>query len=145
MQKFKREFLRRQAARLALPVWLRILMPVTFLGTAFSVTGGLFWAIIKIRLKFRPEFSPLIPPPGSPPTAAFALVSLGAFIFAVCLSIVISNLLVGSVPAVRGILDKNAEGVPGGSFEAAMSQGWKAIAFVGLPCLALALVAGFFL
>ncbi|MGZ3650271.1 MAG: hypothetical protein ACXWR1_05025 [Bdellovibrionota bacterium] len=144
MQKFIRDFLRRQAARFALPAWLRILMPATFLGVAFGMAFGAFRLIAGIRGMLHPDFPPLVPAAGGPPTAAFAVAGIGTFIFGACSSILISNLLVASIPPVRVVLDRNASGVRGGSFAESMKQGWRAIGFVGLPILALSLIVALF-
>jgi hypothetical protein len=132
-------FIERQRARQQLPVWLRILLPVVFLGVTFFIAAMFVICASKAYHALHAGLPQLLASEGSI-TLTQALVIFPSFLIGVSLSLPVSNILLWLIPPVRKMLDENAQGVPGASFREGMKTGIKALIFVALPSFAVFLL-----
>ena len=63
-----------------------------------------------------------------------------SFFFAIAPALMLLNFLLAQIPSLRRIFDRNAEGVPGASYRAAMKALWKVAKIIIPPALALGLL-----
>jgi hypothetical protein len=132
---YSEDFRARQAARMRLPVWLRISMPLMAISSIVAVTAasvGLFWALHRM-LHPGISFSAI-------PDAVFILIFFPSFFGAMAPALMLLNLALIRIPPLKQLFDKNSEGVPGASYKSSMS-GLRKVAIIMLPpALALSLL-----
>jgi hypothetical protein len=131
VQKALGDFRARQAARRRLPIWLALLMPIMAISAELGLT---FVCIVLLWTIHRALHS------ASTLGAAFILIFFSSFFFAIAPALMLLNFLLAQIPSLRRIFDRNAEGVPGASYRAAMKALWKVAKIIMPPALALGLL-----
>ena len=133
LQGYGSGFQARQAARMRLPLWLGLLMPLMFMSTVLTLTAGsiaLLWSVhqaVHPGISFRAG-------------GAFVLMSFASFFGVLAPALMLLNLGLHAIPPLRRIFEENSKGVPGASYDKAMSGVRKAAAILVPPSLLLALI-----
>src|SRR5262245_41194721 len=102
----------RAAARARLPRWLALLMPVIALTCVLGLTTIIAWACFRLHQALHPR--------AQLSDRVVGLSVTGALIIAVAPGLMLGNCILGLVPPIRKLLDRNAKGVRGLSFHEAL-------------------------
>jgi hypothetical protein len=129
------DFQQRQAARMRLPGWLRLLMPLMVMASVFALTIASIELLWQLHRYFHPMAAFK-----SVSGAAQALMIIPAFFGSIVPALILLNLVLARIPALRQIFDTNAEGVAGASYQESMHNLRKGALIVVPPALILALV-----
>ena len=131
LQAFERDFGARQAARMRLPAWLRVLMPLMGISCLLGLTAASVALLWSLHRAVHPQIS--LRTVSSPAMLLMAVASITA---AAPTAFILLNALLRAVPPVRRALDENSRGVPGASYKASMRQlGRAALLLVPLALL----------
>lgn len=125
----------RAAARKHLPGWLLLLMPILGFICMFGSAGLVAWAGLRLRNTLYPG-APIADGPGP------LLVLFGSLIGAAAPGLMIGNAILWLFPPIRNIFERNATGVPGASFRAALC-GLVRLSRYTVPAGTLILLLGF--
>jgi hypothetical protein len=121
LDRYQKEFQLRQEARMKLPLWLRLLMPLLVLSCVF----GLAFGLVFLAYSTHGQIFPGVTWQNIAGHVAM-LIFAGGFIAALAPGIMLANRVLKFFGFTRRVLDKNAEGVPDYSYEDSM-RGLKKI------------------
>jgi len=102
----------RVVARARLPRWLALLMPVIALTCIFGLTTIIAWASFRLHQTVHPR--------AQLSDRVVGLSVIGALIIAVAPGLLLGNYILGLVPPIRKLSDRNTKGVRGAPFHEAM-------------------------
>jgi hypothetical protein len=128
-------FKARQAARMRLPVWLGLLMPLMSISSITCVAAsfiGIFWLLHRVLHPGIP-FSP-------PSNVVVLLIILPSYFGAIAPALMLLNFVLARISPLKRIFDKNSEGVPGASYKSSMRGLGKAAIIILPATLALSLL-----
>ena len=118
-----------------LPLWLGLLMPLMVMSTVLALTAGSIALLWSLHQALHPGISFRTISVG-----AFALMFFPPFFGVLAPALMLLNLCLHGIPPLRRIFEENSKGVPGASYDKAMSGLRKAAAILVPPSLLLALI-----
>jgi hypothetical protein len=118
-----------------LPVWLGLLMPLMVMSTVLALTAGSIALLWSLHQALHPGISFRTLSGG-----AFALMFFPPFFGVLAPALMLLNLCLHGIPPLRRIFEENSKGVPGASYDKAMSGLRKAAAVLVPPSFLLALI-----
>jgi hypothetical protein len=128
-------FQARQAVRMRLPLWLRLLMPLMVMYTVLALTAGSIALLWSLHQAVHPGISFRTISGG-----AFALIFFLSFLGIVAPALMLLNLCLRGIPPLRRIFEENTKGVPRASYDESMSGLRKAATVLVPPSFLLALI-----
>ena len=124
---YTRGFQARQAARMRLPTWLRLLMPIMVMSSVLALTAGSVALLWSLHRTLHPGISL-----GAMSGGAVALIFFSSFFGALAPAMMLLNVCLRRVPPLRRIFEENSKGVHGASYQESMS-GLRKLAMVLVP------------
>ena len=118
-----------------LPVWVRLLMPLMVMSTVLALTAGSVAVLWSLHRTVHPGISF-----GKMSGGAFALMFFPSFLGVVVPALMLLNLCLHGIPALRRTFEQTSKGVPGASYEESMSGLRKFAVVLVPPALLLALI-----
>ncbi len=109
MKRWSQEFAGRQTARLGLPLWLRVLVPLLGIGCVFGLTAAIFGSATLLHRALHTPGAKIV---GS----TYALMFFPSFLAALAPGFLVANFLLRLIPPARRALEKAAADVPRASY-----------------------------
>jgi hypothetical protein len=129
---YKWGFQQRQAARMRLPVWLALLMPLMVISCAAAIVICSIAVSVALHRSLHPGVTLS--------EGTIGLVMIASLIGLYPPALMLLNMLLHSIPALRRILDENSKGVPGASYRKSMDQLRKVAIILTPPALLVTLI-----
>jgi ABC-type dipeptide/oligopeptide/nickel transport system permease component len=109
-------------------------MPLLALSSIFGLTIATILVLWALHRVLHPDIL------FTSRSVAFVLITFPAFFGATAPALMLLNFVLGRIPPLRRIFEKNAEGVQGGSYQASMDGLWKVAKILVPPALILSLI-----